>query len=112
MEIMTKAEIITAKNIELECMPSGKVFTTICGKDVKGLGLKTVLMYGVNGWSATRQQNASLDSLFFNLVKKGKIEVPSDYATCDKCGGSGNVGYVQDGGVCYKCQGWGYKFIK
>jgi DnaJ-class molecular chaperone len=109
---MTKQEIIIAKNIELECMPYGKVFTTILGKDVKGLGYKSVLMYGSNSWVASKQHNASFDLLFFYLVKKGKIEVPSDYQTCDKCGGTGNVGYIQDGGICYKCQGWGYKFIK
>lgn len=109
---MTKAEIILEKNIELECMPYGKVFTTVCGKDVKGLGLKSVLMYGVNGWIATKQQNASFDALFFYLVRKGKIEIPSDYETCSKCSGSGNVGYNRDGGICYKCEGFGYKFIK
>jgi DnaJ-class molecular chaperone len=109
---MTKSEIIIDQNIELECMPYGKVFATILGKDVRGKGLKSVLMYADNKWIATKQQNASLDSLFFHLVKKGKIEIPSDYETCSKCGGSGNVGYNRDGGVCYKCEGWGYKFIK
>ena len=109
---MTKAEIIIAKNIELECLPSGKIFYDLNGKDCRQAKFKSVMFFGNNGYTASRQQNAGFDSLFFKLVKKGFINMPSDYDNCSKCGGTGNVGYVQDGGTCYKCNGYGYLQIK
>jgi DnaJ-class molecular chaperone len=109
---MTKAEIIISKNIELECLPSGKVFYELNGKDCRTSKFRSVMFFGNNGYTASTSQNAGFDSLFFKLVKKGFLDIPSDYDTCYKCGGSGNVGYIQDGGTCYKCNGYGYLQIK
>jgi hypothetical protein len=107
---MKKSEIISLKKMEIEHAPSGKFFIEIYGKDVKKLKIRSVLFYGESGWISTSQQNANFDSLFFSLVRKGRIDIPSDFETCYKCGGSGNVGYQRDGGVCYNCEGLGYKF--
>jgi len=46
--------------------------------------------------------------LFFTAVKKGYIDIPTDYDTCSKCGGTGNVGFNVDNGTCWKCSGFGY----
>ena len=106
---MTKEEIIKKYDMELVHMPSGRIFTEINGKNVTSNSLRTALFYGNCKYAATHVKGANMDSLFFHLVRGGKIEIPSDYDTCSKCGGTGNVGYRVDGGTCWKCNGVGYK---
>ena len=106
---MTYGAIIKELDIKLICQPQGKVFYDIHGKNVKSSQLRTVLFYGKTGWIGNKAKNASFDSLFFSLVRKGKIEIPSDHDTCSKCSGTGNVGYNVDSGTCWRCHGLGYK---
>lgn len=107
---MTYLEIIKEKDIELVCQPKGRIFADIDGRDVKKSKLRSILYYGNRGaWIGNSQFESTLGSLFFSLVRKGKLEIPTDYDTCPKCGGSGNVGYNVDGGTCWRCNGVGYK---
>ena len=108
---MTKNEIINDRKMQLVCMENGKVFTDIFGKNVQASQLRTILFYNSHRWVGSKTKNASLDSLFFYCVKQGRVEIPEDYETCTKCNGTGNVGHIQHSGICYKCNGFGYKKI-
>jgi len=106
---MTVEEIKAAYKMEYLQSSVGKSFNQLNGKPVSGI--KTVLWYS-NGKSCTSQGRLTFDKMFFHLVRTGKVERPSDIETCPKCGGSGNVGYGPDGGICYKCLGLGYQRTK
>ena len=103
---MTKAEIIKSRNIELEVAPEGQKFNMLNGEELK-TRVKSVLWYSRNKWIGANGV-VSLDFLFFTAVKKGYIDIPTDYDTCSKCGGTGNVGFNVDNGTCWKCSGFGY----
>jgi DnaJ-class molecular chaperone len=109
---MTYQEIIEDRKIELIHAPSGQKCAELGGKDVTKQNIYSVMFYNLpNGkrtYSAWSVENISFDQVFFYLVRKGKIEIPSDYDTCHKCSGTGNVGYNVDGGRCWKCEGFGY----
>jgi len=106
MKNLTKSEIIESRNIALEIAPEGQKFNMLMGKELKKR-VKSVLWYGGNKWIGAGGI-VSLDFLFFSAVKKGYIDIPSDYNTCSKCSGTGNVGYQVDNGTCWKCNGFGY----
>lgn len=109
---MTYKEIIKAMNIRLEVCDADEQIDKVYGKDVKEKNLRAILFYGNKGWIGSKNRKINFDILFFYLVRKGKIDIPSDHDTCPKCGGSGNVGYTVDAGLCWKCHGYGYKKIK
>ena len=101
----TLSEILEDPQLEFITAPAGKIFTVVFGVPKK----HRAALYYANRWAVTSvNRDTTKEALALRAVKSGRLPMPSDWATCERCSGTGRTHYSAYNGICFKCAGLGF----